>query len=89
MKLHKYKVWCSDFGHCEDDARVVTAFNYEGAASVWARESDADGDYTIISSGTDFTVHVRREDGDICTFAVRGESEPCYYANYVKPEQDK
>lgn len=70
-----------------DPSRKVHAPSPEAAATRWAEEFDADGDYTIVQ-GSSEDVEVYR-DGKLCgRYQVSGESVPEYSAIEILKETE-
>ena len=79
----KYKVWCTDLGQTEDDARDIEAGYPSNAAELWSMREDAhSADYWIVSV-QDANVFVKDESGKVYHYIVCGESIPSYYARLV------
>ena len=80
----KYQVWCPEKGDTEADGRTFEAFDPELAAVDWADwYDDWSADYTIVG-GTDATVWVRDEKGEILHFTVSGRMERAYRSRVVR-----
>jgi len=75
-------VWEPEQGGTQEDAREVRATSAQQAAEDYAAWADSRGaDYTIVTSGSAATYHVREESGGPeQRFVVTGEIVPQYTA---------
>lgn len=75
-----WEVWSLGWNGGRDGANVIYASDPEDAAKEWAKQMDAEGDYTIIQ-GSEETVYVAaRGSDDVQRFEVSGEMVPEYRA---------
>jgi len=92
-----WRVWSSEWGYEEPDAKIFYALSAAGAAEKWAKWFDGRGDYSIIG-GAAAVVHVQLVDVDraeflvlpteVSVFEVYGESVPQYRAMpRAKPQE--
>jgi len=75
-----WRVWRSDEGSTEDDAREVRASDAEQAAEDFAEWDDSQSAEYSIARGNEALISVRGPDGSLSTFKVEGEYVPHYIA---------
>jgi len=81
--MHKFEVWCPDFGETIDDAKTYNAIDSEDAACIWAKHHDmyGDGGDSSIEGGAQMNVCVLRDGRKVSELmTVSGRLVPRYTA---------